>query len=298
MKETYQDKLANNLLYVRFSLSMWSAKVRDTKEARDSEDLAGAERKTRSVWRKLCTPEIAAIHSKGRALRKLVDDESYSMGLLSGIHKDTGKVFTSQNWDRVKPILQELIGGIAADIKEFCKDNETFTTMVERDMKRHGKNGNRNDYPGNVDDLKEKFLIELNVGKFSVGQTMLFDIMDKSIENIEKESEKRAKKIVDDLNNENFKRIKEPLIKLKESLENYGKSGSYFKQATLDEVDRIVDVMGGFNFSDDPRVKAVIEEVKNSLNGLDGQALRDSAQDRAMVSGTADRIVEKIDAYF
>ena len=298
MKNEMQDLLSNNLLNVRVQLHVWSAKIRNSKGARATEEKVGAEHGTKSEWMRLMKPEMRPVHAAFRAARLAVDQECYSMGLLTNIPKDKGKVVPSIVFDKRKGLWAEKFALASKLAAEICQSEEHYQMLVDRDMKRHGLDANRNYYPADVHELRDKFLVDLKISKFSIGQTMLFDIMDPAINDMEKVSEAKAQEIVNKLTMENFNRIKEPLKKLATSMAGYGTDGSYFKQATIDEIDRVIDAMGGFNFSGDKRIDAVIDEIKNTLSGLDAKALRKSEFDRVSVQGRAESIVKKIEAYF
>ncbi len=297
MNKSYKDKLANNLLYVRVSLSMWTASVRDKKRARRSEELAGADRRTGSAIRYLMKPEIKAIHSEGNALRKMPKDLGYSMSLATGSHKDTGYIIPSPVWDKNKAQIELDVREWKAKVMRFV-DPTVYFPALERDMKRHGSDANRNDYPATIEDIQSKFSIDVKVGKFSIGSTMLFDILDESINDIESATEDKAKELVQKIEIENLKKLQIPIKELADKLRAYGNKGSYFKGASLEAIDDIAAAIDGFNISSDPRIQDIVNTMKGTVIGLDGKVLRESEVVRASVTNNADAIVEKIESYF
>lgn len=297
MTKSYQEKIADNLLYVRYSVSMWTAKVIDKKVARESAENAGAERYTRAATRYLMKPEIKDIHSLGNAGRLLTKQDAYSMGLATGIKKDQGAIQTAIVWRNKLPIMQGIVQQWTKLVQEFCDPNVYFP-LIQEDMKRQGKDANVNDYPATIELLQSKFEIDLKVGKFNIGQTMLFDIFDESINDIEEASEKKAKEFVEAIAIENLKRLKEPVKVLLQKLDEHGKNGKYFKQPTIDAIEQIVASMSGMNFSGDKRVDDVVRSIKNSLSGLDSDSLRENVEDRERVMKRAESIAHNIDSYF
>lgn len=296
MQNNYQDMLANSLLRVRFQFHRWSAFIWDAEEAATLDTLRGSASGSHKVKKQLCKPEMLPIKRGGSHLRTFLYSISYPIGICSGIHKDTGRLIPSLVFDEHKTKLQSMIQELSDNIVKLCEENY-FTTMIERDMKRLGNASHRGDYPATVADMQSKFLLDFKVAKFSVGQTMLFDIMDNAINDVEKASEIRAKEVIESMVIDLFKRIKEPLISLSNGMDSHGKSGKYFKKPTVYAIDEMIASVKSLNFANDSRISGILAEVKNKLDGIDPDALRESESDRRNVSKASKDIVAKIDAY-
>ena len=297
---SYQTELSGNLCRVHFSISMWAAKVKDKALSAEVEENKKAERGTVRSWRHLVKKEIAPIHSLGGAIRNSIYSVSYPMGLLSGIEKDQGRVIPVKVYDKHKAEWTKMIRRWVSMVQDFCEDN-LFDLAIQRDAVNQGENFNRGDYPATVEQLQEKFAIDFKVGMFSASQTLLFDIMDKAIEDVEKATEEKAQELTETLVKDNFDRIRKPLKELIKGMQNHGIGRSYFKDVTIENVSTMVDLMDGFNFTNDPRITDIIEDIKRAgLTELDPKVLRpvNDGGDRAMVAGNAERIVEKLDSYF
>lgn len=291
-----KEKLEGSLLLVRFTVSAWSAKVKDKDLQRENEERKEAGKDTIRVWRHLCMPEIKPIHSLRDAIRNHIYFHSDTLGVLAGMDGEVWRVMPSLTFDNHKQTIIKMIREWQTMVGDLCTE-DAWNTAIERDMKRQGQAANRKNYP-TLDDLKSKFAIDFLSREFAVSQTIFADIFDESEKTMKEKADERAEEIVENLMKSNIDRIRKPLDQLIKGMENHGKDGSYFKDVTINQIAEMVDAMKGFNITNNKEINEVLKDIKLGLFGLDAKVLRESKQDRTTVAGTAKDIVKKMETYF
>ena len=291
-----KEKLEGSLLLVRFTVSAWSAKVKDKDLQRENEERKESGKDTIRVWRHLCMPEIKPIHSLRDAIRNHIYFHSDTLGVLAGMDGEVWRVMPSLTFDKHKQTIikmirewQNLVGGLCTE--------DTWETAIERDMKRQGKAANRKNYPS-LDDLKSKFAIDFLSREFAVSQTIFADIFDESEKTMKQKADERAEEIVENLMKSNIERIRKPLDQLIKGMENHGKDGSYFKDVTITQIAEMVDAMKGFNITNNTEINDILKHIKLSLYGLDPETLRKDKVARDNVAESTKEIVKKMETYF
>jgi hypothetical protein len=290
----FDDTLSGSLLFIRFKLHQWSATVKDKKLKREIEENKEADSGTHEARRHLCAPEFGAIRKLGNKIRNEIYKVSFSMANVANMDGEVWRVMPSLVYDAQKPKIQKMIREWSDLVSFQCETEDRWNGTIERDLKRQGKSANRGDYPS-LEKLRNCFHIEFNIRPFSVSQTMLCDIFSEAAEDIDKAAEERAKEITENMIQESFERIHNPLKELVSAMRG---EKQYFKDSTVVGIEEMVALMRGFNITNNPQITEILDDISNSLFGLDPKALRKSESDRERVANTAQGIVDKLESYF
>lgn len=196
-------------------------------------------------------------------------------------HIEEMGAFALQHNDAVANFLDVL-----PSIREACK-HEAGTLWKEED------------FPS-VEQIRSKFSFHQLYHPIPDGGHLALDLDQQLVDKLKQDVTDQATAVANQAIRDTFERVKESVGTLAERLRAYvpGEKGKRaegtFRDAVVNSVVDFADILPGLNFSGDPRIDQLADEIKRDLNGIDPQELRDSDVLRDNVARSLDVIERKV----
>lgn len=165
---------------------------------------------------------------------------------------------------------QQLVTGFDAAVEQFL----THDYLVAQDQAqfRMGTLFNASDYP-TVNELRHKFGINLDID--AIAQAYDF-----RLSNNEEAMQQRVTQAMGAL----WRKLSEPLEKYATKL---AEPDAIFRDSLVGNLREVVELIPSLNFTDDPALEAVRQEIEDALVGWDPKDLRDNKDARSQVASKA-----------
>lgn len=289
--QNFSDLLATRCMLVNLHLRQWSGRVQDkdiTSEILEQKNaVAGSGR----FWKHLVKDKLEPVHKYAGQLRNWVYSWSYSWADMSGDNGDHWRLCTVEVYDANKEELKQRIRHLKSLWVDFIENYESF---VENDMKDKGGMAKRTDYPSK-EILATKFDVRWNVRQVPVSGDFRVELADDEFAQMKSQAIEKDGEIVSAMIRESFARINVPLARMVENLSDTEKK---FKNVTVTDIQKIVNLMRGFNVMNDPNITAICDEMEAKLTGFEAQELRDNPTLRKQVADDAKSIADNFANFF
>lgn len=155
-------------------------------------------------------------------------------------------------------------------------------------------------YPS-VDDLRASFRIHFDIeplpqfNNASNGQGIPLDgsILDKLSKALHRKQERQML----DAQRHVWERAVTPIKRLIERLTDAGDKEDgkkFFKESTINAVKELVELLPGWNVTDDPNITEITDEIRDLVDGLDSKTLRSNDVVRTQTVSAAQRVADKM----
>jgi hypothetical protein len=227
---------------------------------------------------------LKVINSAGSALRA----HAYRMSLA---WKDNGdRILTRKAYTAFIEEHSRLRDAFFAAVDEFL--DRDYPAAMSRAAFRMGGLFNATDYPS-VSELRHKFYVHLDIdpvqtaGDFRV--TMLDEQADVIKEGIERAMGERVNRAMRDV-----------WDRLAKAVENFAvrmAGDSYFKDATIENIKEIVELLPSLNVLEDPELDRIAKQVSSVLLKCDAKELRADKILREQMSDEARQIMDDMHGF-
>ena len=208
----------------------------------------------------------------------------------------------NENGQRILPAqaYQDYMTRMAAhrDAHEAAVDAflAEFDALVEEARKELGGLFNPADYP-EAGDLLDKFLFDTELNALDVTGDFRVKMADSEMKALQEQIARRTEARLAGAMHDVYERLHDVVSHMAERLRAYkpkqgedGKIENPFRDATLNNVRDIVDLLPKLNLTNDPALTALAQEVKQTLLAADAKELRNDDAKRADVAAQAEKI--------
>ena len=277
--------LRNKAMIVRLSISDWRARKFDANATEDFHKSVGAN-------------EGSGRYNKVLIAKEALEDVHKAISEARRFHKEytsawddnAGRVLSVMNFD-------EYSKGMRGIISQFDKAVKGFVAKYPelRDAARETLNGlfNINDYPS-TGNIKHRFAMSTTIEPIPDAGDFRVDLEDKEIARIKKELKAEMVDRESLIDKDNFKRIYEALIPIKEKLSD---PEAIFRDSLIENLVEAVERIPSLNVTNNGDLKKVNDEAKKKLASLEPDNLRNDEDARSQAAQDAEEILKKMAAY-
>lgn len=285
--------LATSAVLVSVDVNVWSA----TKQDREiSSEVTQAKR---------------ADQSAGRFVKNLLADDqhhkkisNYRQTIYNWLKRNTYRWNNSQDLLPVQNLM-EFKTQYADHEAEFHRLLENFLanySSIVSDMAfKQGDMFNRDDYPS-VDEVRQKFGIKLYVSEVPT-QDFRCKVSEELASDLKLQYEKQAGDIINNIMGQQVERLTEVMESIShccgyQEVEGSGEGEKKIKKrkiydTTIQKALELADLYKDFNLGGDARLREASEMLKQALNGVSAETIRDSEAVRHKVKTDVDSILSK-----
>lgn len=185
---------------------------------------------------------------------------------------------------------ERLVGEFKDAVETFL--DESYPAARAKAEFRMGELFKSDDYPS-VEQLRRRFYINLDIdavteaGDFRV--QMEQDQLDEVRASMERAMQERLGRAMRDV----WERLSEVVGHFAKKMG----SGDIFRDSTVRNIERLVDLLPGLNVLNDPDLKAIGDEIKAKLAGYDPKDLRKSKAVRSQAAQEAEEIMSRMSGF-
>ena len=163
---------------------------------------------------------------------------------------------------------------------------------------------NEANYPA-PETIRSKFKLELMVMPFPDTDDWRADLDEETLSDIKAQLQTTTTNVIDNAMRDTVAQIVDRVGKMAEKLAAYKPSGGkddpaegVFRNSLVENVRELAEVLPGFNLTEDPKLAAVIDRIKDELCVEDAEDLRTNDGARVSVAKSAQEIVEAVSGLF
>ena len=254
---------------VELNISSWAGRKTDRKASTEVNAANNAEKDTASVRKKLLgnCEELAAIHTFIGQTRNNQHKPITMPWSDSGI-----RMLTEAARKRYESAMDETIVNFYALVDTFIS---SYQWKVVQAQLKLGDLFDPSEYPS-AESLRGKFSMSYHIAPLPESGDFRVDCAAEEKDRLQKLHVEFTKNQVEAALNDVWKRLYEHLSHLSERLD-YGSNEKkkVFKEATLDHVVNMIDVLGMCNVQDDPVMTQLKDDLEKAMRGITTEALRE-----------------------
>ena len=256
--------LSDRALLVQLNISQWSARKLDKKATREVADANHASRDAGNFNKKLLpmSDSLANIHTMTGDIRKEFYTNTLPWGLENTHMLPTANYLSFMTMFRKRKSEWELV------VNKFLTDYPTLQVTAQRFL---GNLYNPDDYP-HVRDLRDKFSMDLVVLPVPTNDFRV-QLADEELAGIHADIERRIGESTGLAMKEAWQRLYDRVKHMVERLAKIDDPKSRFHESTLEHVTELCTILPRLNFTDDPHLEAMRQEVEGKLAGLSKDAM-------------------------
>ena len=256
--------LSDRALLVQLNISQWSARKGDKKATKQVLDTNGAAVNTGNFHKHLLpmSDSLANIHTMTGDIRK----EFYTNTLPWGL--ENTHMLPTANYLGFMTAFRKRKSEWETAVRKFIVDYPHHQTMAQRSL---GGLYNADDYP-DVSDLQRKFKIDLVVMPVPPNDFRV-ELADDELANIQADITSRIKESSALAMKEAWQRLYDRVGHMVDRLTKLDDPKSRFHESTLEHVTELCNILPRLNFTDDPHLEAMRQEVEGKLAGLSKDAV-------------------------
>lgn len=256
--------LSDRALLVQLNVSQWAARKTDKRATQEVADANGANVSVGN-YRKNLLPlndALANIHTMTGDIRK----EFYTNTLPWGL--ENTHMLPTTNYLGFMTTFRKRKSEWERLVDRFVVEYPTIQTSAQR---RLGGLYNANDYP-EVTDIKRKFKIDLVVMPVPPNDFRV-ELADDELASIQADIRNRVKESSALAMKEAWQRLYDRVAHMVDRLAKLDDPKSRFHESTLEHVTELCNILPRLNFTDDPHLEAMRQEVEGKLAGLSKDAV-------------------------
>lgn len=257
-------QLSDRALLVQLNISQWSARKLDKKATREVADANHASRDAGNFNKKLLpmSDSLANIHTMTGDIRK----EFYTNTLPWGL--ENTHMLPTTNYLSFMTTFRRRRSEWELTVNKFLTDYPTLQVTAQRFL---GNLYNSEDYP-HVRDLRDKFSMDLVVMPVPTNDFRV-QLADDELSSIHADIQRRIEESSGLAMKEAWQRLYDRVKHMVERLAKLDDPKSRFHESTLEHVTELCTILPRLNFTDDPHLEAMRQEVEGKLAGLSKDAV-------------------------
>lgn len=279
-------KVTNAVLVVPV-ISFWEANKKSKKGSKEIAELHHIEDKTMArVWKSLFP--ASAEYAKLKEIRSAIRTFVYTNTLAGSV--DGERLLPTTNYKFFMEGIRQLKGQFEAAVAEFVK---VYPQMVEKAKGLLNGLFEEADYPAK-EAVACRFGVTMKIRPVPVADHFTIDLETDDVEMAREEAAKDAKNLMDAANKELWYRLHDAVNDIAQRL---NKSNGRIVEATLENLDELLDVMSRLNVSEDANLEALMAQTKEKLLSLDVEAYKKTSPERVVAAQDAEDIVNAMAAF-
>jgi hypothetical protein len=280
--------LSDRALLVQLNVSQWTARKTDKRATQEVADANGANVSVGN-YRKNLLPlndSLANIHTMTGDIRKEFYTNTLPWGLENTHMLPTANYLGFMTTFRKRKSEWERL------VDRFVVEYPTIQTSAQR---RLGGLYNADDYP-EVTDIKRKFKIDLVVMPVPPNDFRV-ELADDELASIQADIRNRVQESSSLAMKEAWQRLYDRVKHMVERLAKLDDPKSRFHESTLEHVTELCNILPRLNFTDDPHLEAMRQEVEGKLAGLSKDAVVNDPVFRQTKINEASDIMARMGAF-
>jgi len=277
--------ITEKAMLVRLSISQWTARRFDLKATNHVITDYGAKKDSGRFNKMLVDVDAVKTYQKAANEARTFH---YENTLPWG--DDDSRILPAKNYIPYTKKMRKFRESFEKAVADFV---EMYPGLIDRAQNDLNGLFNAKDYPSAFD-LPGKFNFAVNVIPIPAAGDFRVSLADDEIDQIKSDIEARVRDAISaamrDAWDRLFKVVKHMADKLKDQK-------AIFRDSLIGNISELCDILPRLNLTDDPNLKKIIRDVKQSLAGLDPEVLRKHEIDRRVASDQAEGILKKMAAY-
>lgn len=277
--------LSDRALLVQLNVSQWTARKLDKKATREVADANYASREAGNYNKKLLpmSDSLANIHTMTGDIRR----EFYANTLPWGL--ENTHMLPTANYLSFMTTFRKRKSEWEAVVRKFLSDYPYLQTNAQRFL---GKLYDPADYP-DVNDLRHKFSMDLVVMPVPTNDFRV-QLADDELSTIHADIQRRVQESSGLAMKEAWQRLYSHVKLMSERL---GNTEGRLYDSLFDNAIELCRILPRLNFSDDPNLEAMRQEVETKLVGHSKEAIKGSPVLRKQVADEAADIMARMGAF-
>lgn len=277
--------LSDRALLVQLNVSQWTARKLDKKATKEVADTNGAAREAGNYNKKLLpmSDSLANIHTMTGDIRR----EFYANTLPWGL--ENTHMLPTANYLSFMTTFRKRKSEWQAVVNKFLSDYPYLQTNAQRFL---GKLYDPADYP-DVNDLRHKFSMDLVVMPVPTNDFRV-QLADDELSTIHADIQRRVQESSGLAMKEAWQRLYSHVKLMSERL---GNTEGRLYDSLFDNAIELCRILPRLNFSDDPNLEAMRQEVETKLVGHSKEAIKGSPVLRKQVADEAADIMARMGAF-
>lgn len=277
--------LSDRALLVQLNVSQWTARKLDKKATKEVADTNGAAREAGNYNKKLLpmSDSLANIHTMTGDIRR----EFYANTLPWGL--ENTHMLPTANYLSFMTTFRKRKSEWQAVVNKFLSDYPYLQTNAQRFL---GKLYDPADYP-DVNDLRHKFSMDLVVMPVPTNDFRV-QLADEELSTIHADIQRRVQESSGLAMKEAWQRLYSHVKLMSERL---GNTEGRLYDSLFDNAIELCRILPRLNFSDDPNLEAMRQEVETKLVGHSKEAIKGSPVLRKQVADEAADIMARMGAF-
>jgi hypothetical protein len=279
--------LKDRAVLVRFTDRAWRGGMIDKKAGDDVAKMNKAKKNVGHFWKRL-VPKAAINPRANAGMAARAFHLSNTLPWMEG----GVRILPVMNFDDYMAGMRKLIAKAQAEEKKLFKDYNGWIAEAKR---THGKLFNRDHFPS-LDNLRDRFGIEIDVIPLPSVTDWRVDLSDERVKELRKEAELKFAAIQHEGIAEMYERLKEMLEHAKERL---GDPEAIFRDSLHSNIKEMVGLLAKLNVSGDKGLEEIRKEIDKRLVGTvtGPDELRTNPLKRKQAAKAAGEIMKKMAAY-
>lgn len=285
--------ISGRALLVGLRIRVWSGEKRDKKVTREICEAKGAADKSLRASKSLLGDSIKPVQVAESALRDYANERTLPF-------MDNGlRIIRSSKVQEFKLGMMEPERAFTRAVSMFIAD---YATTKERARTTLGLAYSDADFPG-AHELPGRFGVDTTFLPMPRADDFRIAMTEDEMEMVRNSCEGAMRDSVRDAVMRAVGQLRKPIALMTERLRGYGKDGQgkavgIFRDTLVENIRSVIDLAPHLNVTDDPRIDAVVFEMKKHLAVHEGDALRVSPHLRDEVATQAERILKQMDGAF
>ena len=277
--------ITSKAMLVRLSISQWSARRLDREATQEVIASHNASQDAGRFNKLLVKLDAVKLYQRAANEARVFH---YANTLPWG--DDESRILPAANYFQYSEKMRGFRAAFEQAADEFVSAYPGLIERAKRDL-----NGlfRVEDYPG-VGELRVKFRFSVAVNPVPASDDFRVSLSAGESDSIREEIERRVRASVDAAMRDAFNRLAEALRSVSRKLHD---GDAIFRDSLIGNLRELCDVLPRLNLTADPALDAVVEEVRDSLAGLNPDLLRECEFDRKTAALKADSILAKMAAY-
>lgn len=277
--------ITEKAMVLNLQIGIWQGYRLDKEASRKVVEDAGADSDAARVNKHLVPKEsLKPIVSASSAVRSHFYEKTLPW-------KDNGdRLLTRVMFRDFIEVHEGLVGTFKDAVEDFLADG--YVQARAKAEFRMGDLFNPNDYPA-PETLRRRFYIGMDIDPVTAAGDFRVEIDDDQLASVRKTME-------DAMSQRLNRAMRDVWGRLSEVVGHFAaKMGSddIFRDATVRNIEELVDILPGLNVMDDPDLAAIAAEVKAKLTGIDPKDLRKQPDVRSQAAQDAKEIMERMSGF-
>ena len=225
-------------------------------------------------------PKLYADNAHWTAVKQARNKVVTAHQKLTSVWDQSGwRLLSTAQWDEYHQTIQPLITAFYSAVDLLVAE---FDNMVLESRTRLGDLFERNDYPETADGFKTCFMVNTHnepVPKLEDAQRLRTVLPLAEIESMQKDMQRAFNDNIERINTQNWEMLYTHTAKLANSLTAWSKGEQRsIKKTLLAQIEEACHYCTRFNVSNDPKMAAMIEDVRNKLLSVDMDEIREKPE--------------------